>query len=223
MKKVLTFFIKSILAGIMIAVGGTVFLSLDNKVLGAVFFSIGLFMIVTGGLNLYTGKVGYIFDNKPSYLIEVLTTVVGNFVGTLAVGVLLRFTRIYDAISTKAAGMCQTKLNDNVISILFLSLMCGMLMYLAVNGYKVISDPVGKYAAVFLGVVVFILCGFEHSIANMYYFSVSRTWSPKAFGYMGLMILGNACGGVLIPLCLKAVKKLSADRFERSPDSQQSK
>jgi len=74
----------------------------------------------------------------------------------------------------------------------------------------VIPDPVGKYLAVFLGVIVFILCGFEHSIANMYYFAVAG-WTLKALGYLGLMILGNAVGGVCIPLCVKLVKKLSKE------------
>lgn len=208
MKKVTQYLIKSILAGIMIAVGGTVFLSLENKVLGASFFSIGLFMIVMRELNLYTGKVGYIVENKPEYLIEVFTTLIGNFIGTFLVGTILRFTRIYDAISLKAQGMCQTKLDDSIISIIILSILCGMLMYLAVNGYKIMKDPIGKYLSVFLAVVVFILCGFEHSIANMYYFSVAGMLSIKAFGYLGLMILGNAMGGVIFPLCQKGINKL---------------
>ena len=50
--------------------------------------------------------------------------------------------------------------------------------YDIVNTYKEVKD-IGKYLAVFLGVIVFILCGFEHCIANMYYFSVSSTWEFK--------------------------------------------
>ena len=42
--------IKSILAGIMIAIGGTIYLSLENKMVGAFLFAIGLFIIVTKGL-----------------------------------------------------------------------------------------------------------------------------------------------------------------------------
>ena len=101
MQKIINFLVKSILAGIAIGIGGTVFLSLDNKVLGALFFSIGLFIIVTRGLNLYTGKIGYVFDNKLSYLIEVLVTIIGNFIGTFIVGNILRFTRVYDALNKK--------------------------------------------------------------------------------------------------------------------------
>lgn len=209
MKEVLNYLIKSILAGIMIAIGGTIYLSLESKVLGATFFAIGLFMIVINGFNLYTGKVGYIFDNKPKYLIEVLITVIGNFIGTFVVGYGLRFTRIYNSINKKAIDMCNIKLDDKMLSILILSVLCGMLMYLAVNGYKVMKDSFAKYASVFLCVIVFILCGFEHSIANMYYFSVAYVWSLHTFLYLGIMIIGNAIGGVFIPLANKLLKKLS--------------
>lgn len=200
MKEVFKFLINSILAGIMIGIGGTIFLSLDNKIVGAVLFAIGLFIIVVKGLNLYTGKVGYIFDEEPKYLIEVLVTIVGNFIGTYFVGKILSLTRIYEAISAKAQTICAIKLNDTPLSILILSFFCGILMYLAVNGYKTGKDTFSKYAGVFLGVVVFILCGFEHSIANMYYFSVASMFSLRTVAYLLLMILGNAIGCVMFPL-----------------------
>ena len=204
MKKILNYLIKSILAGIMIAIGGTVYLSLENKVIGASFFSIGLFMIVTNGFNLYTGKVGYIFNNDKEYLIEVLVTLVGNFIGTFLMGYILRFTRIYTLINEKANAICMVKLEDSIVSIFILSICCGLLMYLAVNGYKVVKDNIGRYLSVFLGVIVFILCGFEHSIANMYYFSVANMWTLKTCEYLLIMIIGNGIGGVLIPLTDRA-------------------
>ena len=207
MKKVLSYLVKSVLAGIMIGVGGTIFLSSSDKVIGATLFAIGLFMIVVNGFNLYTGKVGYIFDNKPKYLIEVFTTIIGNFIGTFSVGFVLRFTRVYTSLHEKALAICKIKLDDSIISILVLSMLCGMLMYLAVNGYKVLKDNFAKYASVFLCVIVFILCSFEHSIANMYYFTVAG-WTLKSFAYLGIMILGNAIGGVFIPLMTKLKDKL---------------
>lgn len=202
-KDILNFLIKSMLAGIMIGLGGTIYLSLDNKVIGSLLFAIGLFMICVRGYNLYTGKVGYIFNNKPKYLIEVLVTIVGNFIGTFLLGFLLKFTRIYEALNTKASNLCDIKLNDSIVSILLLSCFCGMIMYLAVDGYKEGKDNFSKYASIFLGIMVFILCGFEHSIANMYYFAVANVYNAKVFGYLGLMILGNGIGGVFIPLMYK--------------------
>lgn len=194
------YLLKSILAGIMIAIGGTVFLSLDNKILGSLFFSIGLFGVVVYGFNLYTGKIGYLVNNfNFKYVRELIITLIGNFIGTFFVGFILRFTRIYDLINKNAIKIVDVKLNDNIISILILSVFCGILMYFAVNGYKEIKDD-GKYLAVVYGVVVFILCGFEHCIANMYYFAVAGAYDTHTILYLLIMILGNSIGGCLIPI-----------------------
>lgn len=79
MKKNIKNFIKGIYAGIMIGIGGTIYLSMSSKVLGAIFFSIGLMMICIFNMNLYTGKIGYIINNKKSYLLELLLSLLGNF------------------------------------------------------------------------------------------------------------------------------------------------
>lgn len=207
MKYNIEILIKSILAGIMIGIGGTIYLSLDNKIVGSILFAIGLFIIVVYSFNLYTGKIGYLINNfSKKYIRELIITLIGNFIGTLFVGFILKYTRIYTMISEKAKTLADIKLNDTSISILILSFFCGILMYLAVNTYKEVKD-IGKYLAVFLGVIVFILCGFEHCIANMYYFSVSSTWSLNTLLYLLVMILGNSLGGILIPLCNKVIKK----------------
>lgn len=207
MKYNIEILIKSILAAIMIGIGGTIYLSLDNKIVGSILFAIGLFIIVVYSFNLYTGKIGYLINNfNKKYIRELIITLIGNFIGTFFVGFVLRYTRIYTSISDKAKGLVDIKLNDTLISILILSFFCGILMYLAVNTYKEVKD-IGKYLAVFLGVIVFILCGFEHCIANMYYFSVSSTWSLNTLLYLLVMILGNSLGGILIPLCNKVIKK----------------
>lgn len=207
MKYNIEILIKSILACIMIGIGGTIYLSLDNKIVGSILFAIGLFIIVVYSFNLYTGKMGYLINNfNKKYIRELIITLIGNFIGTFFVGFVLRYTRIYTSISDKAKGLVDIKLNDTLISILILSFFCGILMYLAVNTYKEVKD-IGKYLAVFLGVIVFILCGFEHCIANMYYFSVSSTWSLNTLLYLLVMILGNSLGGILIPLCNKVIKK----------------
>lgn len=207
MKYNIEILIKSILAGIMIGIGGTIYLSLDDKIVGSILFAIGLFIIVVYSFNLYTGKIGYLINNfNKKYIRELIITLIGNFIGTLFVGFILKYTRIYTMISEKAKTLADIKLNDTLISILILSFFCGILMYLAVNTYKEVKD-IGKYLAVFLGVIVFILCGFEHCIANMYYFSVSSTWSLNTLLYLLVMILGNSLGGILIPLCNKVIKK----------------
>lgn len=200
-------FIKSVLAGIMIGIGGTIYLSIDNKVVGASLFGIGLFMIVIYGFNLYTGKIGYLVDNfNFKYIKMLVITLIGNFIGTFFVGYILKFTRIYSLIHDKTKLLVNVKLDDSLISILILAFFCGILMYLAVNTYKENKD-ISKYLGVFLGVIVFILCGFEHCIANMYYFSVANIWNLNTLLYLLIMILGNSLGGMLIPLCNKVIKK----------------
>lgn len=197
---------KSFLAGIMIAIGGTVFLSIENKVIGASLFSIGLFGVLIYNLNLYTGKIGYLITNfNLKYIKELIITLIGNFIGACSVGFILRYTRIYDEIYEKSLILANTKLNDNILSIFILSIFCGLLMYYAVNGFKKQTD-FGKYLVVYLGVAVFILCGFEHCIANMYYFSVADIWSLKTLGYTGIMVLGNSLGSFIIPLCNLVIK-----------------
>lgn len=197
---------KSFLAGIMIAIGGTVFLSIENKVIGASLFSIGLFGVLIYNLNLYTGKIGYLIINfNLKYIKELIITLIGNFIGACSVGFILRYTRIYDKIYEKSLMLVNTKLNDNILSIFILSIFCGLLMYYAVNGFKKQTD-FGKYLVVYLGVAVFILCGFEHCIANMYYFSVADIWSLKTLGYTGIMVLGNSLGSFIIPLCNLVIK-----------------
>ncbi len=190
----------------MIAIGGTVFLSIENKVIGASLFSIGLFGVLIYNLNLYTGKIGYLITNfNLKYVKELAITIIGNFIGACSVGFILRYTRIYDKIYEKSLILANAKLNDNILSIFILSIFCGLLMYFAVNGFKKQTD-FGKYLVVYLGVVVFILCGFEHCIANMYYFSVADIWSLKTLGYTGIMVLGNSVGSFIIPLCNLVIK-----------------
>lgn len=190
----------------MIAIGGTVFLSIENKVIGASLFSIGLLGVLIYNLNLYTGKIGYLITNfNLKYVKELAITIIGNFIGACSVGFILRYTRIYDNIYSKALILANTKLNDNLLSIFILSIFCGLLMYFAVNGFKKQTD-FGKYLVVYLGVAVFILCGFEHCIANMYYFSVADIWSLKTLGYTGIMVLGNSVGSFIIPLCNLVIK-----------------
>lgn len=191
--------LRAILSGIMISVGGTIFLMLNRSELGAFLFGIGLFMVVVNGYNLYTGKIGYLIDNKINYLWELFLTLIGNLIGTISCGYLLLVTRFGDKLNETAKIVADAKLNDNLLSIFVLSMFCGMLMFLAVDLYKKLND-VGKFFAVFLCVTVFIICGFEHCVANMYYFSVANAWNFNTLLYLLIMILGNSVGGILIAL-----------------------
>ena len=192
------FLIKGIYAGMMIGIGGIAFLSLENKIAGSFFFSIGLLCVCMYGMNLYTGKIGYILNNKLSYLWELCLGLVGNFIGAYAVGRVMLLTRFKDSLVNKALTVSNLKLNDNLLSIFILSMFCGMLIYIAVNNYKKINNEIGKYFPIFLCVMVFILCGFEHCVANMLYFTVAQVWTWKTLLYVLIMVLGNSVGSIII-------------------------
>lgn len=199
MKKYLDYLIKSIFAGIMIGIAGTVYLRVDNNLFGSFLFSIGLLVICMYGMNLFTGKVGYVLINKFNYIYELLITIVGNFIGTFLVARLVLLTR-FKNVNDKAIDLVNLKLNDNLLSIFILSILCGILMYIAVNNYKKINNEIGKYSCIFMCVMVFILSGFEHSIANMYYISVVNMINLKSLLYILIMLLGNSVGSILIAL-----------------------
>ena len=199
MKKYLDYLIKSIFAGIMIGIAGTVYLRVDNNIVGAFLFSIGLLVICMYGMNLYTGKIGYVLINKLNYIYELLITILGNFIGTFLVARLVLLTR-FKSVSDKAVDLVNLKFSDNLLSIFILAMLCGILMYIAVNNYKKINNEIGKYSCIFMCVMVFILSGFEHSIANMYYISVANLLSLKSLLYILIMILGNSVGSILIAL-----------------------
>lgn len=201
MKKYGSIFLEAVLAGISIAIGGIIYLSLDNKVIGALMFTVGLYGIVLNGLYLYTGKIGYLVEqeDKKSYLGLLLTTWLGNLAGTMIAAAAVSVTRIR-GISEKAAGLCDTKLADTPGSVFVLAIFCGILMYVAVDGFREKGNPL----ILFLCVSVFILSSFEHCVANMFYFAAAGAWSGKTIIYLILMTLGNSVGGMLIP----AVKRL---------------
>lgn len=199
-------FLKAFLAGIMIGIGGTVYLMVGG-VLGALLFAIGLFAICTLDYYLFTGKVCYCLDNDGDYIFNLSFIWLGNIFGTFFVSLIEHFTRQYHTLKEVATLIVNNKLNDNLLSIFFLAFLCNILIYLAVEEYKNNKHELGKYLGIIFGVVVFIVCGFEHCVANMYYISIADAWSFKALLYILIMTLGNACGGLFIPLIKKFIKE----------------
>lgn len=197
--------LKSILAGICIGIGGAFFLAIDNKIVGSLIFTLGLFTIVTRGLHLFTGRLGYILDNDLNYALSLIITWLGNLIGTSLVGYGLRLTRFIQ-FEDKVLSMCAIKLNDTYLSLFILAILCNILMYIAVDGFKTNNHELGKYLGLFLCVGGFILAGFEHCVANMFYFSFGNVWSLQALIAMLVMTAGNIVGGQIIPIMTKLSK-----------------
>lgn len=200
--KTLHTFVSAMVAGSLIGVGGATFLSCENRVVGAVFFALGLLTIVTRGLCLFTGKAGYLVGQKADYLGFLAVVWLGNFAGTGLTALLLRATR-FVARQELAAALWQTKSADSLGSLFILGIFCGLLMFLAVDGYRTAENPVAKVVLVIFCVVVFILCGFEHCVANMFYGWFALCWTPDTLMRLVVISVGNVVGGVAVPLCDK--------------------
>lgn len=195
-------FIKAVWGGIAVSMGCTLYLSAESQLAGSIFFAVGLFTIYTFGFNLYTGKVCYIPNKGFGYVVEVVTVLLGNAVGTIGVGYLFRQTKLI-SVAEKAFLMSQNKIADHLGSVLVMGIFCGILMCVAVIGYLTIKDSIGKHIALIFPIVTFILSGFEHSIANMFYFSIANVWGGHAILNTLVVVLGNAIGGSLIPLTIR--------------------
>lgn len=199
----LRLFVSAILSGVFISIGGIAFLTVENKEVGALLFSVGLLAICTNSLALYTGKVCYCLDDRNN-IMDLPFVWLGNLIGTVISSYLISLTRI-STICARAKQICLTKINDDLLSIFILALFCNFLIYLAVDGYKNNHHQLGKYLSLLFGIVIFVTCGFEHCVANMFYFSLARMWSKKSIIFIIVNTLGNSIGGISIHLVKKFI------------------
>lgn len=219
MKRLSGLFLYAILGGFCIGLGGTVFLRLKDtfpgsNVVGALLFTIGLFTVCTRGYNLYTGKLCYLFDNPiRSYLFDLALIWIGNLFGCMLLGFLESLTPMFGqaGINAVAADMVTKKMEAPFLGLFVLGILCNVFMFIAVNGYAKNPHEFGKYLALFLGVSIFILTGTEHSVADMYYWSVSGVlYDAPGESFLRILIvsLGNLVGGTFLPLLEKAKARL---------------
>lgn len=186
--------VSGISSGILISLGGAVFLACDNKYVGAALFCVALVCICIKGYSLYTGKIGFIPEKHGKEEFSVLLLgLLGNVIGTVICGYLIRFG--LPALGETAEKICTLKLEQTFVSTLIRGFFCGVLMYLAVSIYRDKKTVVG----ILFCIPVFILAGFEHSVADMFYFAASGIVSLKAFAFIWTVILGNSIGGMILP------------------------
>ncbi len=185
-------FLSALMAGIMIGVGGTIYLSSSVPALGAFLFCVGLFTICTFGLRLYTGRVGHVLDNRE--FADLIATWLGNLAGTFLCGVAVAAAK--PNLREAALNAClNNRLTQSFLTTLILSILCGILMYIAVDSYRMGKDGFAKYLGMLLCVPTFILCGCEHSVADMFYFALAGKL-PAGFLFILTATLGNAIGAI---------------------------
>ncbi|MDE6566281.1 MAG: formate/nitrite transporter family protein [Lachnospiraceae bacterium] len=183
-KQVFLMFMKAVYAGIAISIGGIIYLSIENKIIASLMFSFGLSTVVIQGYNLYTGKIGFVKDVKE--LPDMLLFIVGNYIGTFLMAVLANAA----SLNIDSRKLAEAKLSKGPMQIFLLAFFCGVMMYLAIDNYQKSKN----FLFVIAPVMIFILSGFEHSVADMFYLNLAQSFNLKTFAYIGLMLLGNGVG-----------------------------
>lgn len=181
MKKLI---IKSILAGVLIALAGIFYVNCENKYIGAFLFSLGLISVVFLEAKLYTGVIGYC--NSKKTFADAAWILLFNVVSAFLVGLIYK------------SGNGSISIMENIINrppfrVFLESIGCGICIYLSVELYK-------KSKSIFplvLGVMAFILAGFTHCIAISFYIGASEL-ELIHFGYLLICIVGNSIGSLLI-------------------------
>ena len=153
----------AILAGICISIGCVVNLRVGG-VAGAVLFAFGLTTVVYYGLKLYTGTAGFI-RMKGDWLM-LCVVLLGNIIGCLLTAWMIAYAQP-DCVEP-ASKILAGRLAKGPLACFLLAIGCGFIMTTAVEFARK-----GKMLTLLLGVPVFILCGFAHSIADAFYFLVS--------------------------------------------------
>jgi len=192
----------SVAAGVLITIGGSVFLAAENRVVGAVLFSVALLCICYLGSYLFTGKIGFLTDDFTGRNISHLSVgLLGNLITTFLLGLLIRYA--LPSLGATATVLCEAKLTQSFPVTFVRACFCGVLMYAAVWIYKEKKTPLG----ILFCIPVFILSGFEHSVADMFYFGASGIGNPKILSFEAAAVLGNAVGSLILPLLGKAGEK----------------
>jgi len=188
MKKLIRdIFPPAILAGICISIGCVVNLRVGG-VAGAVLFAFGLTTVVYYGLKLYTGTAGFIRRQGDWGMLSVV--LLGNIVGCLLMAWLIGYAQP-DCVEP-AAKILSVRLAKGPLACFLLAIGCGFIMTTAVEFARK-----GKMLPLLLGVPVFILCGFAHSIADAFYFLVSPAellMQPMVLAVYVSEVLGNFVG-----------------------------
>ena len=185
---------KSITAGLLIGLGGIMYLTI-GRIAGAIFFSIGLLTILHFELNLFTGKAGLLAD-LGIHTARLGLIWIGNLLGTFIMAGLYSLTgRV--PIAKLAAAINQIRITNLWYQNIILGILCGIFMYIAVKMYST------KPWVTVMCVAGFILTGANHCIADMFYlFLGGVTWDVL----LALLCTtaGNIIGTNIIPMSQKS-------------------
>lgn len=182
---------KSIGAALLISLGNYALLKLGNPI-GPVIFALGLLGVCYMGQNLFTGKCGFLIEDKIK-LEDLLIILVVNLVAGYLFGLL--YSTVDEVVVENAINKVETW--DISWAFFVKSLLCGVIMYIAVYMYRK-GTPLG----IIFGIPLFIFCGFQHCIANVITLGVAKTFDLS----LVICVVGNFIGSLFMWYISKDIK-----------------
>lgn len=214
-----------VFAGVFIALAGVAATFANvyaGKLAGACVFPGGLAMVVVAGSELFTGNsliILSVLEKKSTFsamLKNWLFVYLGNFLGSLLVvliavcGGVFSNPDVANTLVTTAVG----KVSLNFADALFKGILCNVLVCIAVWMSFSTKTSEGKIIAIFFPIMAFVISGFEHSVANMFYLpggilaaaryaivAEGLNWGTAIINNLIPVTLGNIIGGALIVGC----------------------
>ena len=208
MKKHLKTLWLGILAGAAIGVGSFTFLFFKyilrkydpTAMFGSMMFSVGLLTVCIFGLNLYTGKIGVFLDDREKIKensINLPIILLGNAIGAFALGIICHFIFMSrEGFMGMIQGVSIAKMDSSKVVIE--GLLCGALVYIAVYFFKNLENWAMKIIGIITAVTLFVYCGFQHCIANMFYFGMAFNWEIKMLWNLLIVIFTNSVGALFV-------------------------
>lgn len=183
--------LQRILTGLFIGLGGIVYLNVMPSPLAPFLFSIGLISVVLTGGELYTGRIGFFpLEDRPGFLRNVLdyaAMLLCNLLGAALAGLAARCLYTVDVSALIAGKAAQTP-----PQVFLLGVGCGMMMYIAVSGYKKTQNLLLLIAPV----AVFIFSKFDHCVADAFYLAYAG--GGTAWWYLPMVVAGNTAGSLAL-------------------------
>lgn len=177
--------LSSFAAGVSIGIAGLVYLKAGS----AWVFPIGLLMVCFFSLHLYTGRVCYAKLEDAPILLWMLFM---NIIGAGLLGVVAHF--VYPELAQKAVELTAAKIAEDAW-VFPRAILCNIMIFVAVHAWKNLPSPNNIISLIF-ATAIFVIGGFEHCIANAFYFGCAFVPSADILWYLPANILGNTIGGV---------------------------
>lgn len=202
---------KSIMAGICISLGciGLAFVKSDSPlptalsgILGGVIFSFGLFTIFTLGFELFTGNFlmfASYADDKVS-LKDIFRvqgwTLLGNIIGCVTIYLIFKFCNF--SYESTLRALANSKVDLRADWLIARGILCNVVICLSSLISMRENGIVQKFIAAVLPVILFVSCGFEHSIADAFILLFSSLEMYRVLLCFLAVVIGNTCGGLLV-------------------------